>query len=71
MKCGLPLHPVGLLKFIHNLFRTMNIPEGELFLGDFINYVFNIGLCSDAFEPISYQFGLMLDMTEPFSSVLV
>ena len=58
------LQPVGLLKFMLNLFHMINIQEREFYLSDFIKSTFNNGLCSDANEVVCFKLGMMLDPTK-------
>ena len=56
--------PVGLLKLVLNLFRTISIQGRELYSRDFIRmYTFFLGLLPDAYEPISFELDTILDTT--------
>ena len=48
------------LKFMLNLLHMIYIQGKELYLGNLINYVLHIGLCSG--EQISLKLGMMKDM---------
>ena len=55
---------VGLLKLMLNTFHVISIQGRELYLHDCVKYIFNIGLCSDSFEPISFTLSMMIDTTK-------
>ena len=71
MKFSLVLQPACLLKLILNLFCTINFQEGELYLPDFIKYAFNFGMRQNICKLICFKLGMMLDMTNLYSMILV
>ena len=61
--------PVGLLKLMLNLFRTISVQWRELYVCNFIKYTFNIGLHQDTCEPICFKLGMMLGTTKLFRMI--
>ena len=47
-----------------NMLGMIDILGRELNLPDFVKYTFNIGLHLDAYEPISFKLGLLIDSVE-------
>ena len=47
----------------HLSFCAGSIQERELYLGDFIENPCNIGIHVDAYEPVSFKLGIVLDTT--------
>ena len=62
--------PVGLFKLILNLFCWTDTEGRQLYLSDFIEHS-DIGLCSDACEPILFKHGMTLDTTKFYSLISV
>ena len=58
---------VGLLKLVLELLCTIRIQRRELYLYDITKYTFNIGLCHDTCELISFKL-VVLDITELYST---
>ena len=51
-----------MLKFIY----MINIQGTELNFSGFEKYIVKIGYCLDAYEPISFKLGIMIDMNWTF-----
>ena len=60
------LQPVGLsnLKLLRKSFHKINIQRKALCCDDYIENACNIGLFLDSYEPVSFKYCVMLDMTE-------
>ena len=56
--------PVGLLRFRLNTFRVISVQGRELYSADFVRYTLNIDLHSEAYQPISFKLGLMIDTSK-------
>ena len=54
----------GLLKLMLNLLCIIDIQGRELFAGDFMKSIFDVGFWRDAYELISLQLGVVIDITE-------
>ena len=69
MKSSVLSQPVGLLKFMLNLFCTNDIHGRELCWGDFMKCVFNILLCRHTCELIYFKLSLMLDTSKLYNLI--
>ena len=67
LKFGMLSWPASLFEIMLSSFGMINIHGREFHLGDFMKNSFNIGLCSDTYELISFKFGVMVDMTKMYS----
>ena len=55
MKLSMPSQSVGLPKLILEMFCIIDMQGRKLYLHDFVKYLFNIGLYSNAYEPVSFK----------------
>ena len=63
--------PAGFLKFMLDVFYMISVQGREPYLGNYIEYSFNFVLCFDAYEPISFKLGMMIDMTSLYCLIPV
>ena len=64
MKSDMLLQPFDLSKLMLQFICTIIIQGRELYIGGFLKYTFNIGFCSDAYVPISFKYGMMVNTTD-------
>ena len=62
---------LGLLKFMQIMFHAINIQGRALYQTDFMTNTFNIGLCLDIFEPVSFKLGLVIAVPKVYTLVPV
>ena len=58
------LWPVGLFKLMQDFVHLIKIKGKELNFSDFKKCMFKISWCSDAYEPITFKLGMMIDRTK-------
>ena len=62
----------GLFKLVQNVcFRMITVQGIGIYSGDSLKNIVNNGLRSDAYEPISFKFGLMVDVTNLYILILL
>ena len=67
MNFSMLAQPIGSLKLMPKLVYMINIQARELYLSAFIKLTectFNTGLQWDAWEPLCYKLGMLLDTTK-------
>ena len=62
MKFGMLPWSAGVIKLMLIFCHMINIQGRELYFGNFQETMFNIGLRLDAYESISFQLGMTVDM---------
>ena len=71
MKYSMSTQPVSLLKLMLILFCANTTQGRELCWHDFKKYMFDMVMCQDTCEPISFELGMMLNTTDLYSLIPV